>query len=91
MTEDQIIENIRTFIDEVIFSFDDHPRYNLYEIRISLIHEQDYIFILHDRFVTQASLPIIMDDLLKVCKIRKLNLSKIDRVFIKVALISKES
>lgn len=53
------------------------------------MHDNDFIFILEDHNITSANIPYIMKDLLQVCRIRRLNLIKLSRIFIKVNLSLK--
>jgi hypothetical protein len=53
------------------------------------VHDDNFIFVLEDQCTTCASLPYIMEDLLAIIRIRKMNLFKIARTFIKVTLCPK--
>ena len=55
------------------------------------MHADDFIYILEDHHVTSSSTPLIMKDLLQICRIRRLNLRKIVRMFIKVSLSLKKN
>lgn len=84
-----MVESITLFLEEVLSVFDSNTKYHVREIRISLMVNDEFIFILHDLGTNKESIPYILEDLLVVCKIRKIKLPNISRIFIKVSLFLK--
>lgn len=83
-TEEEIVSLINRFIEEVVLVFDENPNFTIDELKISLMCDDNFIFILEDHHVTASNVPYIMKDLLIICRIRRINLMKVNRAFIKV-------
>lgn len=75
-----------TFIEEVVSCFETHPHYNLSVIKISLMVNNDYLFIIHELDLSRDRLPLLIKDFTQICKLRKVNIRHIKRIFIKITL-----
>ena len=83
-TEEGNSQSISIFLEEVISSFE--TNHSIKCIKISFMYNDNYIFILEDKEVTKNSIPYILEDMFVICRIRRIKVSNVRRMFIKVSL-----